>query len=165
MSHHIKYISTCHIVASSKSDHITSFPCKTIHKLWGPPLYYPGRVLVCLPNFGYCPLVLVIRIKHACSVTQIQPTKGFVVFEEVAILNFLVIHSDLEPIRSTPHKLCEPHNLLYWVLHHQVLPLEIEWCLKGVLVVNKFIQKVAVCLREYVFGVVRLSMLRNIACC
>ena len=59
--------------------------------------------------------------------------------KRVAVLNLPIIHLDPKLIRSVSLKLSDPYSLLDWVLHYQVLPLEIELCLKGVLVVISFI--------------------------
>ena len=44
--------------------------------------YYPARVLACIDNIRYCPLILTIQIKHACSAIRTQPTKVFVVSKD-----------------------------------------------------------------------------------
>ena len=81
--------------------------------------------------------------------------------KKVAVLNLPVTHLDLELIWSIPLRLSDPRSLLDWVLHHQVLPSKVEQHLKDVPTISSFIQEFAVCLREYVFILIKLVMLRN----
>ena len=77
--------------------------------------------------------------------------------KRVAVLNLSVIHLDPKLIWSVPLKLSDPCSLLDWVLHHRVLPLEVEGGLKGVPAVSSFILGFAVCHKEYVFDLVKLN--------